>query len=69
MCLMFLKLKQEMSHSAQAEYNVQEIITLVTSCPIRSPCITGQRKSGTISIYLQVVTAWNEGQTRVYFIN
>lgn len=66
---MFLKLKEEMSHGAQAEYNVREIITLVTSCPIRSLCIIGQRKSGTISIYLRVVTAWNEGQAWVYFIN
>lgn len=56
MCLMFLKLKEEMSHCEQAEYNVQEIITPVTSCPIRSLCVAGQRKSGTISIYLREVT-------------
>lgn len=68
MCLMSLKLK-EMSHCEQAEYNVQEIITLVTSCPVRSLCISGQRKSGTVNIYLTVVTAWNEGQVWVYFIN
>lgn len=36
MCLMFLKLEEEMSYCEQAEHNVQEIITLVTSCPLRS---------------------------------
>jgi hypothetical protein len=66
---MVLKLKEEMSHCEQAEYNVQEIITLVTSCPRRSLFFTSQRKSGTISIYLRDVTDWNEGQVWTYFIN